>query len=113
MKQIRDKVVGLDVHRYTVVACCRVPGGRGFKTVRRSFTTTAKALSELSSWLLEAGVTTVVMEATGVYWKPVYYALEGLFEELWLCNALHRSSQAGARRRRCRQHPSLTHSASD
>ena len=29
------------------------------------------------------------MEATGVYWKPVYYALEGLFEELWLCNAQH------------------------
>ena len=29
------------------------------------------------------------MEATGVYWKPVYYALEGLFEELWLCNAHH------------------------
>jgi transposase len=89
MKQIRDKVAGLDVHRDTVVACCRVPGGRGFKTVKRSFSTTGKALSELSSWLLEAGVTTVVMEATGVYWKPVYYALEGLFEELWLCNAQH------------------------
>jgi transposase len=90
MKQIRDKVAGLDVHRDTVVACCRVPGARhGFKTIKRSFTTTAKELSELATWLLEAGVTTVVMEATGVYWKPVYYALEGLFDELWLCNAQH------------------------
>ncbi len=34
-----------------------------------------------------ASVSTVVMEATGVYWKPVYYALEGMFDELWLCSA--------------------------
>ncbi|WP_276937596.1 IS110 family transposase, partial [Ferrimicrobium acidiphilum] len=37
----------------------------------------------------DAGVSTVVMEATGVYWKPVYYTLEGLFPQLWLCNAQH------------------------
>ena len=90
MKQIRDKVAGLDVHRDTVVACCRVPGTRrDFKTIKRSFRTTSKELAELASWLLEVGVTTVVMEATGVYWKPVYYSLEGLFDELWLCNAQH------------------------
>ena len=29
------------------------------------------------------------MEATGDYWKPVYYGLEGMFEELWVCNAQH------------------------
>src|ERR1035437_5065405 len=90
MKQIRDRVAGLDVHRDTVVACCRVPGARrSFKTTKRSFSTTSKELAELAQWLLEAGVTTLVMEATGVYWKPVYYSLEGLFEELWLCNAQH------------------------
>ena len=38
---------------------------------------------------MDAGVNTVAMEATGIYWRPVYYALEGLFEELWLCNAQH------------------------
>ncbi|MGD0985311.1 MAG: transposase [Acidimicrobiales bacterium] len=37
----------------------------------------------------DAGVATVAMEATGVYWKAPYYALEGLFDEVWLCNAQH------------------------
>jgi hypothetical protein len=38
MKQIRDRVAGLDVHRDTVVACCRVPGTRhDFKAIKRSF----------------------------------------------------------------------------
>jgi transposase len=43
----------------------------------------------LAAWLAESGASTVAMEATGVYWKPVYYALEGAFPELWLCNAHH------------------------
>ena len=90
MKQIRDHVAGLDIHRDTVVACCRVQGpGPEVKVTKRSFNTTSKDLAELAQWLNEAGVNTVVMEATGVYWKPVYYSLEGLFDELWLCNAQH------------------------
>jgi transposase len=72
MKQIRERVAGLDVHRDTVVACCRVPGiRRDFKTIKRSFHTTSSELANLAEWLLEVGVTTVAMEATGVYWKPV------------------------------------------
>jgi transposase len=90
VKQIRDKVAGLDVHRDTVVACCRVgQPDRSVDVTKRSFGTTAKGLAELATWLTEAQVATVAMEATGVYWKPVYYALEGLFDELWLCNAQH------------------------
>ena len=54
-----------------------------------SFSAAASGLAELARWLADSGVTTVAMEATGVYWKPVYYALEGLFDELWLCNAHH------------------------
>jgi transposase len=46
-------------------------------------------LAELTAFLMDAGVNTVAMEATGIYWRTVYYALEGLFEELWLCNAQH------------------------
>ena len=42
----------------------------------------------------------MVMEATGVYWKPVYYGLEGLVEELWLVNAAT-SSGCRAGRRSC------------
>lgn len=90
MKQIRDSVAGLDVHRDTVVACCRVNGpDRSVEVTKKTFSTTASGLASLAGWLSEAGVVTVVMEATGVYWKPVYYALEGLFDELWLCNAQH------------------------
>jgi transposase len=90
MKQIRDRVAGLDVHRDSVVACCRVrePGG-GIELSRQRFATTRGGLAGLAAFLADRAVTTVALEATGVYWKPVYYALEGLFEELWLCNAQH------------------------
>ena len=64
MKRIRDGVAMPDVHRDTVVACCRVPGTRhGFKTIKRFIATTSTELAELGQWLLEAGVTTVVMQA--------------------------------------------------
>ena len=90
MKQIRDRVGGLDVHRDSVVACTRVKAPTGeFEIEKRSFSTTQQGLCGLTEFLAEAGVTTVAMEATGVYWRPVYYALEGLFPELWLCNAQH------------------------
>lgn len=90
VKQIREKVGGLDVHRDTVVACCRVVGPDGSVSVSKaSFATTSKGLAELAEFLEGGAVTTVVMEATGVYWKAVYYSLEGLFDELWLCNAQH------------------------
>lgn len=56
---------------------------------KRPFRTTSKELAELAHWLAEAGVTTVVMEATGAYWKPVYYSLEGL--------SVHPSSAIGER----------------
>ena len=91
MKRIRDKVAGLDVHRDTVVACTRVvEPDRSVTIAKASFSTMASgSAAQLAVWLGDAGVETVGMEATGVYWKPVYYALEGLFEELWLCNAQH------------------------
>jgi len=90
MKQIRDRVAGLDVHRDTVVACCRVRDPEGQVEVsKRSFATTRNGLAGLAAFLADHSVQTVAMEATGVYWKAPYYALEGLFEELWLCNAQH------------------------
>ncbi|WP_423783136.1 IS110 family transposase, partial [Ferrimicrobium acidiphilum] len=84
------KVGGLDVHRDTVVACTRVREPDGMVTLsKETFNTTRKGLEDLARFLIDAGVSTVVMEATGVYWKPVYYTLEGLFPQLWLCNAQH------------------------
>jgi transposase len=89
MEQIHDRVAGLDVHRDSVAACARVPGGRrGVVTHKQRFATTTGGLSQLGGWLGAHAVTVVGMEATGVYWKPVYYALEDRFE-VWLCNAHH------------------------
>ena len=89
MKQIRERTAGLDVHRDLVVACTRVPGESGVVVAKRRFATTPGGVAALADWLTAAGVTTVVMEATGVYWKAVFYPLEGRFEELWLVNAAH------------------------
>jgi transposase len=91
MEVLEDRVAGLDVHQKTVVACVRTPGeGR---TKRRSevktFTTFEGQLRSLRDWLKERGVTHVAMEATGVYWKPVWHVLDGSFEELLLVNPAH------------------------
>ena len=89
MKAIRDRVAGLDVHKDSVVACAQLRQGAEVAAHKRRFGTTTAQVAELAEWLADLGVTTVAMEATGVYWKPIYYGLEGLFEELWLCNAQH------------------------
>ncbi len=89
MEQIHDRVAGLDVHRDVVAACARVPGRRGRPTVdKQRFSTTAVGLAQLSDWLAGHDVSLAAMEATGVYWKVVYYALENRFT-VWLCNAHH------------------------
>jgi transposase len=89
MEQIHDRVAGLDVHRDSVAVCVRVPGqGRSVVTHKQRFATTTGGLAQLGAWLAGHAVTVVGMEATGVYWKPVYYALEDSFE-LLLCNAHH------------------------
>jgi transposase len=90
MKQIRDKVGGLDVHRDNVVACTRVamPDG-SVEVAKERFSTTQAGLAELTAFLMDAGVEHRGDGGDGVYWRTVYYALEGLFEELWLCNAQH------------------------
>ena len=70
MKQIRDRVAGLDVHRDTVVACCRVRDPEGQVEVsKRSFATTRNGLAGLAAFLADHSVQTVAIEATGVYWK--------------------------------------------
>jgi transposase len=78
---------GLDVHKDTVYACVRRAGpGGGAREAVRVFGTTTPELLALGDWLAGQGATHVAMESTGVYWKPVYYILEGRFE-LVLANA--------------------------
>ncbi len=89
MEQIHDRVAGLDVHRDSVAACVRTPGPRGGTRIEKErFSTTTGGLCQLAAWLAEREVSLAAMEATGVYWKPVYYALENKLE-VWLCNAHH------------------------
>lgn len=64
---------GLDVHRSLLVACVRSPGR---KPELAEFQTNLRELKRLEAWLTARGCTTVGMEATGVYWKPVHHALE-------------------------------------
>lgn len=88
MEVLHERCAGLDVHKEVVVACARTLEGRKVGTETRSFATTVKGLLELSSWLAGKRCTHVAMEATGVYWKPVWHVLEGAFE-LVLANAAH------------------------
>src|SRR5947209_14907550 len=85
-----ERCAGLDVHRDNVVATVRVPGSgrRQWDKQTQTFTSTLAGLAELAGWLADAGVTLVGMEATGVYWKTVFQALEDRFE-CWLLNAYH------------------------
>ncbi|MHC5908575.1 IS110 family RNA-guided transposase [Streptomyces sp. S6] len=90
MQVIFERCAGLDVHRDTVVATVRSPGQRrGSRAAEtRTFKTTARALAALGDWLACEQVELVGMEATGVYWKPVFAALEERFT-CWLVNAAH------------------------
>ena len=87
MEVLYPRCCGLDVHKETVVACLRlVTDGRVVKEVRTFATTTAN-LEALSEWLTQNKCTHIAMEATGVYWKPVWHILcDGDFE-LVLANA--------------------------
>lgn len=89
MEVIVERQSALDVHKAQVTACVRVPGAGGERVEQvEQFTTTVRGLLVLRDWLHAHGVTHVVMEATGVYWKPVWHLLEDDFE-LMLVNARH------------------------
>jgi transposase len=82
------RCAGLDVHKDTVVACARIATDDGVSHHVETFETTTKGLLALSEWLSGHDCTHAAMEATGVYWKPVWHVLEGTLE-LVLANAMH------------------------
>ena len=87
MEVLYPRCAGLDVHKDSVFARVRCVSEPRHDEVR-NFGTTTTALFELNEWLSMHGVTHVAMEATGVYWKPVWHMLEESFE-LVLANAQH------------------------
>jgi transposase len=89
VETIVRRAAGLDVHKAQVTACVRVPErGRGRVQELAEFATTVRGLLALRDWLKAHRVTQVAMEATGVYWKPVWAVLEDDFDCL-LVNARH------------------------
>lgn len=94
MEVVHPRCCGLDVHKKSISACVVVrENGKSEKWERR-FGTFTWELEELSAWLTEHEVTHVVMEATGVYWKPVWNILEGQFD-LMLVNPQHIKALSG------------------
>ena len=89
MEVLYPHCAGLDVHKDTVVACVRHMVNGSVRREVRSFKTTTKELLALSDWLAGEGCTHVAMEATGVYWKPVWHILSDGDFTLVLANAAH------------------------
>jgi transposase len=89
MEVVYTHCCGLDIHKKTVVACV-IRSTLGQKPVKetRTFRTMTADLLALADWLSEVDCTQVAMESTGVYWRPIYNLLAGLFA-LLLVNAQH------------------------
>jgi len=87
MQVLYPRCAGLDVHKDVIVACVRCVSTPVHQEVR-SFHSTTNGLQSLDEWLSSHACTHVAMEATGVYWKPVWHILEADFE-LVLANAAH------------------------
>ncbi len=89
MEVVYPCCAGLDVHKESVVACVRLAAAGEITREVRTFETTTAGLLDLSAWLSEQGVTHIAMEATGVYWKPVWHILSDGEFQLVLANAAH------------------------
>jgi len=88
LEQINYNAAGIDLGGAEHWVC--VPSDRAEKNVRR-FGCFTPDLIAMVDWLIECKVTTVAMEATGVYWIPVFQILEARGLEIKLVNA-HPSS---------------------
>jgi transposase len=89
MQVLYPRCCALDVHKLTVVACLRIAEDSKVTTEVRTFDTTTASLIGLRDWLAANKCTHVAMEATGVYWKPVWHILSDGDFELVLANAAH------------------------
>ncbi len=89
MEVLYPRCAALDVHKDMLVAAIRLAEGSAVQHEVRTFATTTPALLDLSAWLDEHACTHVVMEATGVYWRPVWQVLDADTRTLILANAAH------------------------
>jgi|SRR5215831_1379566 len=94
MEIVYSRCCGLDVHKKSISACIIIREAGKSEKLERRFGTFTSDLEEMAEWLEEQRVTNVAMEATGVYWKPVWNVLEGRFE-LLLVNPQHVKALCG------------------
>lgn len=95
MEVVVERCAGIDVHKDMVAVCVRVPGPDGERVAELAeFSTFTDELLALRDWLVAHGVTRVGMEATGVFWKPVFWVLEDALD-CWLLNARHMRNVPG------------------
>ena len=94
MEVVYSRCCGLDVHKKSISACVIIREHGKAEKLERRFGTFTRELEEMAEWLTELEVTHVVMEATGVYWKPVWNVLEGRFD-LMLVNPEHIKALSG------------------
>jgi transposase len=91
MDVLAQRCAGIDIGKNEVVACVRTPApsGRGRRKQTRTFPSFTGELEAMADWFTAEGVTEVAMEATGSYWKPVWYVLEERAFAMRLVNAHH------------------------
>ena len=77
MEVVYERVAAIDVGKKIIAVAVRTPGEKAGKRRQqvRKYNTFHQTLTEMVSWLVSEGVTHVTMEATGVYWRPVFHAL--------------------------------------
>lgn len=88
MEVLHSRCAGLDVHKELIVVCVLIGLGKRCEKIKKKFGTFPDELRQLRECLVELGVTHVLMESTGVYWMPIYDALEGAVE-IVVANAQH------------------------
>jgi len=90
MQIVYKRCCGLDVHKESVAACLLIIDEDGeYHVEKRRFRTMTRNLRELGTWLHQQGVERIAMEATGVYWRPIWNVLEPLGIEMLLVNPHH------------------------
>jgi transposase len=95
MKIVYERCAGLDVHKKTVVVCAITPDEKGQRHKQHhTFLTMLPDLLKMREWLQALGITTVAMESTGSFWKPIFNVLEGHLEVL-VVNAQHLKTVPG------------------
>src|SRR6266568_5758094 len=98
MRVLYERVAGIDVHKDMIKVGIRAPGHRAWTRTCEvlEYRTFYGVLQTMAADLRERGVTHVVMEASGVYTEPVYYALcEQDFTEVAVINPAHAKALKG------------------